>query len=221
MKVVLLRQTLMICLALFASAAQDVSKPKTSLRSIERTENNHRDLSMWASFLSFVRCPPGPLGNGCRDDDSGSSGTGDSSGGDSDNDKDSGSSTDSGRWYSNRSSGGDNDASDNNDASGNDGEVSSQQNAYYSNGRGGAGGGTAAASYLRNSTSWIAIIGGLALLATGIAVIMHKTSQNEKVADGHVLTGSVQKRNKAFSKAMTKKLGWKKTGNADLEETLA
>lgn len=168
MKAVLLRQTLMICLVLFASAAQDVSKPKTSLRSIERTENNHRDLSMWASFLSFVRCPPGPLGNGCRDDDSGSSSS-------SGTDKDSGSSTDSGKWYSKRSSGGDNDASDNNDASGNDGEVSSQQNAYYSNGRGGAGGGTAAASYLRNSTSWIAIIGGLALLATGIAVVMHKT----------------------------------------------
>lgn len=179
MKAVLLRQTLMICLVLFASAAQDVSKPKTSLRSIERTGNNHRELSIWADFLSFVRCPPGPLGNGCRDD-SGSSGTSDSSSGkkDSDNDKDSGSSTDSGKsWWSNRSSGGDTDASDNSDsdASGNDGEVSSQQNAYYSSGRGGAGGGTAAASYLRNSTSWIAIIGGLALLATGIAVIMHKT----------------------------------------------
>lgn len=176
MKAVLLRQTLMICLVLFASAAQDVSKPKTSLRSIERSGNNHRHLSIWADFLSFVRCPPGPLGRGCHDNDSGSSGG--SNSGDSDNDKDSGSSTDSGKsWYSKRSSGGDNsDASytDNNDASDN-GDVSSQQNAYYSNGRGGAGGGTAAASYLRNSTSWIAIIGGLALLATGIAVIMHKT----------------------------------------------
>lgn len=169
MKADLLRQTLMICIVLFASAAQDVSKPKTSLRSIERYGNNHRHLSIWADFLSFIRCPPGPLGNGCRDNDSGSSG-GSNSGGDSDNEEDSGSSTESG-------SGGDNsDASysDNNDASDN-GDVSSQQNAYDSNGRGGAGGGTAAASYLRNSTSWIAIIGGLALLATGIAVIMHKT----------------------------------------------
>lgn len=170
MKAVLLRQTLMICIVLFASAAQDVSKPKTSLRSIERSGNNHRHLSIWADFLSFVRCPPGPLGNGCHDKHSGSSG-GSNSGDDGDSDRDSGSSTNK------RSSGGDNsDASysDNNDASDN-GDVSSQQSAYYSNGRGGTGGGTAAASYLRNSTSWIAIIGGLALLATGIAVIMHKT----------------------------------------------
>jgi len=48
-----------------------------------------------------------------------------------------------------------------------------------------------------------------------------KNNETVSAAGGHKLTGSVKKRNVAFSTAMRKKLGWKRKEVSDLEESLA
>jgi hypothetical protein len=232
-----------------AHAHEDSSKPLSNIRTVEADDSKHdRQLSMWGSFLSFVKCPPGPLGFGCSGNSGGSSSGGGSSGGtsssgastDGTSSNGSSSSTGSGSTASESSSGsstsGEESDANYTDDGGSESNVSgtndSNGKSYntYSENYGGeesGTGGTAAAIGVRNTGyTWAMVLGGMALLATGVAAVAHATSKNHETVSAagsegaHKLKGSVKKRNVAFKDAMKLKLGWRKEVS-DLEESLA
>mmetsp|Transcript_16350 Transcript_16350/g.19976 ORF Transcript_16350/g.19976 Transcript_16350/m.19976 type:complete len:201 (+) Transcript_16350:129-731(+) len=138
----------------------DLEKENLKLAEPAETQyiSSRRGLSVWSSFLNFVKCPPGPLGKHCND----SKGSRSSSSGDS---------SSSSSWGSSSNSASNSGSSENkyfnwyNGGSGVDAEEDQD-----ANGASGMG---------NKAFPWVLLVLGLVAVATGVGYMAHRTSKNE------------------------------------------
>eukprot|EP00979_Chaetoceros_neogracilis_P001813 scaffold330_cov179-Chaetoceros_neogracile.AAC.1 len=163
----LIRSTILVLIFLaLANAHDELSKPLSSIRAVSTRNKGVRRASVWGSFLNFLRCPPGPLSH-CDSSSSSSNSDGSNSSNSSKSTDDSDSNGDD--------SGGDSASDATDDGSSGTTSTTSNENQYYDGEKSGSGGSSAVFGSRNAKYAWVAILGGVVLVATVVAAAVHGT----------------------------------------------